>query len=298
MDYKDYYKTLGVARGADEAAIKQAYRKLARQYHPDRNKDADAAQRMSEINEANTVLSDPQKRAAYDALGPDGLNGLGGQPGWGGRGGAQGMSGEQFSDFFASMFGQGRSDPFGAAQARRPMPRAGQDVETRIEIDLADAYQGASRRITLSGGREGPRTLEVTIPKGIRAGQKIRLAGYGQPGRGGGPAGDLLLEVGFTPDARYRVDGADVIQQVPVTPWEAALGGEIEVRTLAGELAVQVPAGSDSGRKLRLKGRGLPGKVPGDYFLELQVVLPAADSPRARELYETLARELAFNPRA
>lgn len=325
MDYKDYYKILGVDRGADEAAIKQAYRKLARQYHPDRNKDPGAAARMSEINEANTVLSDPEKRAAYDALGPDGVNGAGGfqpPPGWqGGRsrgfGGAAapgqaGMSGEEFSEFFSSLFGQaagGRGgfhfegfEPgqgFGAAAgAGQARLRRGADAEARIEIDLAEAYHGGTRTFTVSGGPGGARTLEVRIPKGVRAGQKIRLAGYGHPGQGGAPAGDLLLEVGFKADARYRVDGADVTQQLPVTPWEAALGAEIGVHTLGGELSVGVPAGSASGRKLRLKGRGLPGKVPGDYFLELQVVLPPADTPRARELYESMARELDFNPRA
>ncbi|MEJ2804076.1 DnaJ C-terminal domain-containing protein [Comamonadaceae bacterium PP-2] len=308
MDFKDYYKTLGVPRTADADAIKTAYRKLARQYHPDRNTAAGAAEKMSAINEAHTVLSDAEKRAAYDALGPDGMQGGGFRPppGWGGRQGfgAEGMQGgEHFSDFFASMFGQqGGARGFDGmgGQSRRARATRGEDSEARLEIDLGDAYAGVAKTITLSGGTHGAsRQIEVTIPKGIRAGQRIRLAGYGQPGAHGGPAGDLLLEVAFRPDARYQIDGRDITQFVPVTPWEAALGGEITLHTLAGELTVTVPAGSSTGRKLRLKGRGLPGQpAAGDYYLALQVAVPAADTEEARAFYSGMAERFAgFRPR-
>jgi len=181
----------------------------------------------------------------------------------------------------------------------------GEDRHAKIHIDLADAYQGATRAITLhvpqvdAQGRVISRehTLNVRIPRGIKAGQHIRLTGQGSPGIGGGPAGDLYLEIHFTPDSRYRVEGRDVYQTVPVTPWEAALGTSIETPTPAGPVKLKVPAGSQTGRRLRLKGRGIPGSEPGDLYVELAVVLPPADTDRARELYETMAQELAFDPR-
>jgi curved DNA-binding protein len=315
MEFRDYYQSLGVARGASADEIKKAYRKLARKYHPDVSKEADAEARMREVNEAYAVLSDPEKRAAYDELGN--RYGAGQEfqppPDWGAGfefsgdgGGGAGMHDEAFSDFFSSLFGRaGRArGPGGAGGAGAHRMRGG-DHHARILIDLSDVYEGATRAITLRGARlddagrvvTDERVLNVRIPKGLAEGQQIRLAGQGAPGSGGGPAGDLYLEVQFRPDPRYRVQGRDVHETVPVAPWEAALGATIEVPTPSGRVQVSVPAGSQTGRKLRLKGRGIPGDPPGSLYLQLEVVLPPADSEKARKLYETMASELAFDPR-
>lgn len=315
MDFKDYYKILGVERQADADAVKKAYRRLARKYHPDVSKEADASTRMSEVNEAYAVLSDPEKRAAYDELGSQpaaaAAGGAGFQPppDWGSgfefTGTPGGDTGE-FSDFFSSLFGHAARRGGGSGGARRAAPQRGSDHHARIDIDLADAYAGAVRTLSLRGaqldaqGHVVPqeRTLEVRIPKGVKAGQLIRLSGYGAPGADGSPAGDLYLEVYFNEDPRWRIEGRDVHQVLPVTPWEAALGAAVEVATPSGTLEVTVPPNSRQGRRLRLKGRGIPGEPPGDIYLSLDVVLPPADTPRARELYETMARDLAFDPRA
>ena len=305
MEFKDYYATLGVAKGATADDIKKAFRKLARKYHPDVSKEPDAAQRMSAINEAYTVLSDPEKRAAYDALGrrPQGQE-FRPPPDWDAgfefSGGEFAAGEDEFSDFFANLFGR-------AARSRRgaePSMRGG-DHHAKVVIDLADAYQGATRPVTLRSARlddsgrvvTDDRTLDVTIPKGVRAGQHIRLRGQGSPGFGGGGAGDLYLEIEFRNDSRYQVEGRDVTQRVPVAPWEAALGATVRVPTPSGEVEVTVPAGSRGGRKLRLRGRGIPGDPPGDLFLELDIVLPPADTEAARELYRTMERQMKFNPR-
>jgi curved DNA-binding protein len=306
MEYKDYYQTLGVAKSATADEIKKAYRKLARKYHPDVSKEKDAAQRMAEINEAYAVLSDPEKRAAYDALGQR-------RPGeefrpppdW--DAGFEfssrdfGFGEDEFSDFFSSLFGH-------AARARRggdaPSMR-GNDHHAKVTIDLADAYHGAKRPITLRAARldesgrvvVDDRTLDVQIPKGVRAGQQIRLRGQGAPGIGDGPAGDVYLEIEFRPNERYRVEGRDVYERVPVAPWEAALGAAIEVPTPSGRVEVTLPAGSRNGRKLRLKGRGIPGDPPGDLYLEIEIVLPPATTEEAKELYRRMAREMKFDPR-
>ena len=306
MEFKDYYATLGVDKTATADEIKKAYRKLARRYHPDVSKEADAAERMSAINEANTVLSDPEKRAAYDALGrrPPGQE-FRPPPDWDAgfefSGGEFGAGEEEFSDFFANLFGH-------RARARRGPHAAsmrGGDHHAKVMIDLADSYHGARRAVTLRSARldaaghvvTDERVLEVTIPKGVRAGQHIRLRGQGAAGLGGGSAGDLYLEIEFRPDERYQIDGRDVTQRVPVTPWEAALGAAIEVPTPSGPVQVTVPAGSRNGRKLRLRGRGIPGEPPGDLYLELELVLPPASTEAARELYRTMEREMNFNPR-
>jgi len=307
MEFRDYYKTLGVSRSAQADEIKKAYRKLARKYHPDVSKEPDAAERMIELNEAYAALSDPEKRAAYDALGN--RYGAGQEfqppPDWNAGfeftdDGQAGAGAEDFSEFFSNLFGRRRRGAAGGEHRMR-----GADHHARILVDLHDAYHGATRSISLRGARVDDtgrvvaeeRVLNVRIPKGIREGQQIRLAGQGSPGLAGGSAGDLYLEVHFTPDARYRVEGRDVHATVPVAPWEAALGAEIEVPTPSGPVQVSVPAGSQTGRKLRLKGRGIPGDPPGSLYLELQLVLPAADTDRARELYKTMAREMAFDPR-
>jgi curved DNA-binding protein len=306
MEFKDYYAILGVDKNATADDIKKAYRRLARKYHPDVSKEADAAQRMAAINEANTVLSDPEKRAAYDALGrrPQGQD-FRPPPDWDAgfefSGGGFNPGEDDFSDFFASLFGR-------AARARRgadaPSMRGG-DHHAKVTIDLADAYDGATRSVSLRAARldaagrvvTEDRVLDVTIPKGVRAGQHIRLRGQGAAGIGGGPTGDLYLEIEFRSDDRYRVDGRDVTERVPITPWEAALGATIEVPTPSGSVEVTVPPGSRGGRKLRLRGRGIPGDPPGDLYLELEIVTPPATTEAERELYRTMERQMKFNPR-
>jgi curved DNA-binding protein len=306
MEFKDYYATLGVEKTATADDIKKAYRRLARKYHPDVSKEPNAAERMSAINEANTVLSDPEKRAAYDALGrrPPGQD-FRPPPDWDAgfefSGGDHGAAEDEFSDFFANLFGR-------AARARRGADATsmrGGDHHAKVMIDLADAYHGATRAVTLRSARLDPqghvvteeRTLDVKIPRGVRSGQHIRLRGQGAPGYGGGVAGDLYLEIEFQPDDRYAVDGRDVTQRVPVAPWEAALGASIEVVTPSGPVEVTVPANSRNGRRLRLRGRGIPGDPPGDLYLELDLVLPPANTEAARELYRAMERETKFNPR-
>ncbi len=307
MEFKDYYKILGLERTASDGEIKRAYRKLARKYHPDVSKEPDAAERMKEVNEAHEVLKDPQKRAAYERLG-SGFQAdqeFHPPPDWDAgfefRGASFGEAfGADFSDFFTTLFGGGagarRSDAFRAR---------GEDHHAEVLIDLEDAFCGASRTVTLRPpevDKQGQlvtreRTLQVQIPKGVREGQLIRLAGQGSPGPEASPAGDLYLEIHFKPHLLYRVDGRDLYLTLPLAPWEAALGAAVKAPTPSGAVEVKVPPGSQSGRRLRLKGRGIPGAPPGDLYLVLEVVVPAADSERAKQLYQTLARELAFNPR-
>lgn len=308
MQFKDYYQTLGVPRDATAEDLKKAFRKLARKYHPDVSKEADAEQRMREVNEAYAVLSDPEKRAAYDQVG------RGYQPGqdfrpppdWdaGFEFSGHGFSPHEaadFSDFFAELFGR----MGGARHARAGFRMRGEDHHAKVLLDLEDAFSGATRQISLrvpqtdAQGRVrlATRTLNVKIPKGVRAGQVIRLAGQGAPGMGGAPAGDLLLEVQFRPHPRLRVDGRDLHLTLPVAPWEAALGAIVSVTLPQGSVRVRIPEGAQSGRQLRVRGHGIPGQPPGDLLLDLQVVLPPATTPQARQLYETMARDLAFDPR-
>jgi curved DNA-binding protein len=313
MEYKDYYKIMGVKRDASQDEIKRAYRKLARKYHPDVSKERDAEARFKELGEAHEVLKDPKKRAAYDQLGSQWKAGqeFRPPPNWQGGfefhdfGGGADIGG--FSDFFETLFGGAARRP-GAAGVRgsRDFRRRGEDHHARVVVELADSYRGATRSITLqvpqADGRghvaARPRTLSVKIPQGIRQGQQIRLAGQGGAGFGGGEPGDLYLEVEFNPQGRYRIDGADVYLDLPVAPWEAALGATVEVPTPAGVVDLKVPPNSQSGRKLRLKGRGIPAKPPGDLYVVLQVVLPPADSARQRRAWEQMQQEFAFNPRA
>ncbi len=310
MEFKDYYKTLGVSRDATAEEIKKAYRRLARKYHPDVSKETDAEQKMKEVNEANAVLSDPEKRAAYDQLG----QGRGFQPGsdfqpppgWDAgfefRGqGSNGAQAADFSDFFAELFGKQMGA--GARQAHQRM--RGEDHHAKIMLDLEDTYHGATRSLTLrmpkldSQGRTvlADHMLNVRIPKGVHGGQVIRLAGQGGPGHSGEAAGDLFLEVHFKPHNRYRIENKDIYATLPVAPWEAALGATVKIPVPDGQVEVRVPENSQSGRKLRLKGRGIPAATPGDLYLVLEVVLPPATTPKERELYQTMAQELAFNPR-
>ncbi len=333
MKFKDYYQTLGVARDAPADDIKRAYRKLARKYHPDLSKEADAEARFKELGEANEVLKDPEKRAAYDQAGSQWERqrrnaGQGGHaeqdfeppPGWdagfefSGRGG-NGGDPQDHSDFFEALFGRaGRAARAGAGAtsgARRPRMRMpGQDHHAKVLIDLEDAYRGAQRSISLrmpaldveGHGVMQERQLDVNIPKGIREGQHLRLAGQGGTGLGDGPAGDLFLEIAFNPHPIYRVDGRDVYFDLPVAPWEAALGVALSAPTPEGAVELTIPPGSATGRKLRLKGRGLPGNgagtISGNLYAVLTIALPTADTDAAKSAYRTFADAFDFNPRA
>ena len=308
MQFKDYYSSLGVKRDATAEEIKKAFRKLARKYHPDVSKEPDAEVRMKEINEANAVLSDPEKRAAYDQLGSNHQSGQDFRPppDWdagfefsdhgGGRGGAE------FSDFFEQLFGR-MGSRFGDGQAGNFQMR-GEDHHAKVMLDIEDSFTGAAKQITLRAAQIDaqsrpivvPRTLNVKIPKGVSAGQTIRLAGQGGAGHGAA-AGDLLLEVQFNSHARLRCEGRDLHMTLRVAPWEAALGSALTVDLPDSSIKVRVPAGAQSGQQLRVRGKGIPSTPPGDLLLDIQVVLPPADAPKARELYETMARELNFNPR-
>ena len=311
MQFRDYYEIMGVDRNATQDEIKRAYRKLARKYHPDISKEPDAEARFKEMGEAYEVLKDPEKRAAYDQLGK---NYTAGQdftppPGWdagfefsgGGFGGA--AEAGAFSDFFESLFGRGG---FSRAQSREGgFHMRGQDHHAKILIDLEDAIHGSSRTISLQVPEVDPqghvhtrnRTLNVNIPKGVKQGQQIRLAGQGAPGIGQGGTGDLYLEIEFNPHSFYHVEGRDIYLDLPVTPWEAALGGTVKVPTPTGVVEIKIPPGSASGRKMRLKGRGIPGKSAGDFYAVLKISLPEAESDKARAIYQQMKNELDFNPR-
>jgi len=330
MEYRDYYQALGVSRTATADEVKKAYRRLARKYHPDVSKEPNAEEHFKEVQEAYEVLKDPEKRAAYDQLGsewkqgqqfrppPDWASGFefrggpGGAPrgapgaGQGPQGGAFRFEfdgdGQGFSDFFSSLFGAGAESPF--AGARRA--RGGRDHHSRIDIDLEEAFRGGSRTLELKHPEVKPdghvevasRTVRVSIPAGVTDGQLIRLAGQGEPAPDGGRAGDLYLEIHLRPHRLYRVEGRDVTLTLPVAPWEAALGATVQTPTLGGPVDLRVPGGSQTDTRLRLKGRGLPGQPPGDQYVILRVVLPPANSPAARALYEQMRAELAFDPRA
>jgi len=317
MEFKDYYKTMGVARDATQDEIKRAYRKLARKYHPDVSKEFDAEKRFKEVGEAYEVLKDPEKRAAYDQLG---MNWKAGQefrppPDWDANfefsGGFAGGDEAAFSDFFESLFGRGfgGAGGFGGTRQRtasHAFHAQGEDHHAKILIDLEDAFRGATRTLTLhvpeidARGHviTRERSLNVQIPKGIRQGQQIRLAGQGASGIGQGKAGDLYLEVEFRAHPLYSVEGRDLYLNLPIAPWEAALGSQVKAPTPEGTIDLKIPAGSASGRKLRLKGRGIPGSPPGDLYAVLQIVLPPGDSDRAQAIYRRMADELSFNPRA
>jgi len=277
LEFRDYYQALGVARDAPADGIKKAYRKLARKYHPDVSKEPDAQKRMQEVNEAYAVLGDPEKRAAYDQLGKDARPGqeFRPPPGWderfefSERGGADAA---EFSDFFSEIFGRARA-------------RGRHDQHARVLLDIEDSFTGATRQLML-----GDRALNVKIPIGVREGQVIRLAGQGKPG-------DLLLEVQFNPHPRFRADGSDLYLDLPIAPWEAALGAVVPVELPGGALNVRIPAGAQSGRQMRVRGKGLPSNPPGDLYLDLRIVTPPAATPKQKELYEALAKETAFDPR-
>ncbi len=309
MQYKDYYQILGVDRTAVQADIKKAFRKLARKYHPDVSKEADAEARMKELNEAYAVLSDVEKRAAYDQLGQGYRPGeeFKPPPNWDAGFEYSGADGMNFSDLFSDLFGRmGSGGSHAGAGHGHHFNQRGEDHHAKILLELEDAFNGATRQISLrvpkvdTQGRVGlaNHTLSVKIPQGVYEGQIMRLAGQGAPGTGNGAAGDLLLELHFNPHPRFRVDGSNLYLKLPVTPWEAALGSQISVDVFGKELRVRIPEGTQSGQQLRVRGKGIPSKTPGDLLLEIQVVLPPANTEPARKLYETMAQELAFNPRS
>ena len=311
MEFKDYYQIMGVKRDATQDDIKRAYRQLARKYHPDVSKQADAEARFKELGEAYEVLKDPEKRAAYDQLGANWKAGQDFRPPPDWKEGFEFSGGDfaggdtaGFSDFFESLYGRGFRPGGGGREAFHAQ---GEDRHAKVLIDLEDAYTGTARSITLrvpevdAQGRVSTRehTLNVTIPRGIRAGQHIRLAGQGGPGIGQGKPGDLYLEVEFRPHARYRVEERDVYLDLPVAPWEAALGATVEVLSPNGTVELKIPADSAAGRKLRLKGRGIPGNTPGDLYIVLQIALPAADTDAAKAFYGNMAEQFkSFDPRA
>lgn len=316
MEYKDYYKILGVERDATQDDIKRAYRKQARTFHPDVNKEAGAEAKFKDAGEAYEVLKDPEKRAAYNELGANWKQGQDFRPppNWDqgfefSGGGYTQADSAQFSDFFENLFGQaqaGRGGRGGFGGARREYHAQGEDHHAKVVIDLRDAYTGAKRSITLRVPEvDGTghvvvkdRTLNVTIPKGVRQGQHIRLAGQGSPGMGKGQPGDLYLEVAFAPDPLFKVEGKDVYLDLPVTPWEAALGGSVKAPTPEGAVMLKIPPGSTKGRTMRLKGKGIPGSPPGDMHAVLKIETPPADTDKAKEFYQQMERELPFNPRA
>ena len=328
VEYKDYYQVLGVERGATQDTIAKAFRKLARKYHPDLNQgDKEAEAKFKEINEAYEVLKDEEKRKLYDQLGPNWQHGQQFSGQGGGydfsnfQGNAHGFGGSGFSDFFEMLFGQrggqggatfttnfdgmhfgaDQFGAFGGKGKRTPRARRGQDVEAQIRLSLEDAYRGGKKTITLQSPIDGQnKTLDVAIPAGIKSGSRIRLAGQGMPGSSGGPTGDLLLKVEYFDHPLFKIeDGTTVVYDLPLAPWEAALGAKVRVPTLDGNVDMTVAPGSSSGRKLRLRNKGMgTGKNKGDQIVRLMIRVPETLSAEEKELWEQLAQKSTFNPRA
>ncbi len=317
MQYKDYYKIMGLQKDASQDEIKRAYRKLARKYHPDVSKEADAETHFKEVGEAYEVLKDPEKRAAYDRLGSNwkaGQEGFQPPPGWnagfefhGGGFTDSGLGAEQFSEFFESLFGRGAGEFYGGNRASSFRQMRGEDSRAMVFINLEDAYHGATRSFSLQSTKlnaQGEpelhkRVLKVKIPQGVKEGQNIRLHGQGSPGMGGAQAGDLYLEVAFNPHKLYKVSGREVSMDLPITPWEAALGTVVTVPTPKGKVDVKIPSGSSSNKRLRLKGYGIPGKLPGDFYVTLEIALPVDLSEEDKVHYLALQKAgRHFNPRA
>ena len=298
---EDYYQALGVPRDASAEDIRRAYRALARTYHPDINKEPGAEDRFKEISEAYEVLRDPEKRASYDRFGAQSTPGRGGAAG-GGFSGFNGgddfdgvsfdVGGGDFSDLFSQMFSRG---PARRGSRFEGFSMRGSDLEAVLDLSLTEAAAGGRRRLSIDG-----RTAEVDIPRGARDGQLIRLRGQGTPGTGGGSPGDLILRVSLRPDPNFRVEGGDLFTDLRVAPWEAALGAEVPVRTLDGTARVKVPAGSSCGRRLRLRGQGLPGNAEapaGDLYAVVTIQVPKRLSKRERDLFQQLADHSKFDPR-
>lgn len=289
MDYKDYYKILGVEKTASTEDIKKQYRRLAKKYHPDVSKEPNAEEKFKEAKEAYEVLKDSEKRKSYDNLGQNWQQNQSqfrqSSPNW-----DPSEMGGDFSDFFETFFG-GRQGGH-----RAPRKQRGEDKNSIITITLEQAFQGAEITLQLQEGSK-TRDLRVRIPAGVTNGQRIRLSGQGGTGHNGGPNGDLFLEVHIAPHKRYTVEEKNITLQLPITPWEAALGATIEVPTLFGNVNLKIPASSQTGTKMRLKGRGLPGKIPGDLFVVLTVYVPEANTAEQKLFYENMAKEFPGNPR-
>lgn len=309
MKFKDYYEILGVKRDATPDDIKAAYRKLARKYHPDVSREPNAEARFKELGEAHEVLKDPEKRALYDRLGSQWKAGqdFNPQPGWDAgfefRGGEEEMGDFDPSDFFEAFFGRrGRE---GASRRRANVHAKGEDHHAKVMIDIEDSYRGGQKSITLrmpvydAAGRmtASERRLDVTIPRGIREGQHLRLSGQGGAGRGKGAPGDLYLEVAFNPHPLFRVEDRDVFVNLALAPWEAALGARVEAPTPEGSIDLTIPAGSTAGRKLRLRGRGLPGSPSGDLYVVLSVDLPPAETDSQKDAWRAFGQAFNFDPR-
>lgn len=306
MEYKDYYKVLAVDKSASLEDIKKSYRKLARKYHPDVSKEANAEEKFKEVREAYEVLKDAEKRKAYDQMGSyNPGEPFNPPPGWEfQQQGSADVDSSQFSDFFSSLFGQ----PGGFQTHRHQRgPRSGEDQHAKIDINLSDAYYGTTCNLNLQAEEINPETgrvhtktrnLKVKIPAGITTGQQIRLNGQGAPGMNGGPAGDLYLAVSIRADRLFNVEGKDIYLSLAVAPWEAALGATIATPTLGGKVDLKIPPNSQSGQKLRLKGRGLPGNPAGDQYVLLKIVVSPAHTDEQRELYKKMAEIMPFNPRA
>jgi curved DNA-binding protein len=310
---RDFYADLGVSRTASQEEIQRAYRKLARKLHPDVNKAPEAEERFKDVSEAYAVLSDPEQRKRYDAFGADFRRvpedvdpdtwaragaGAGAGAGGGSGGFEGGFGGIDFEDLFGDVFTRRRRGPGQGRYGGGWGPIPGADQEAQVELSVEEAYHGTRRKLTLSGP-EGTRTIEVNIPAGVTDGQRIRLAGQGARGTDGGQPGDLYLVVSIRPDDRYRVEGRNIFTRLPVTPWEAALGTTVALETPGGETKVKVPPGTSSGRRLRLRGRGLPNPrgQPGDLYAEVQIMVPPKLSDQERRLFEQLAATSTYNPR-
>jgi len=306
VEYKDYYKILGVDRNATTEEIQKAYRKLAKKYHPDANKDPAATEKFKEINEAYEVLKDPEKRKRYDALGSGWQHGqeFTPPPGWeeifnfGTRRSSKG-AGSFFSDFFEAFFGDSAFFSQSPFEARTKTTIKGQDIEAPLELTLEEVLKGGKKKITINvGGQQ--KNLEVNIPKGVTEGSRLRLASQGAPSPTGGPSGDLYLRVHIKPDHRFGVNGHDLTMRLDLAPWEAALGSTVTIPTLTGPVQLKIPPGTQSGQVLRLRGKGLPKRTGGngDLLATVRIVVPKNLTEKEKALFEELAKESPFNPRA
>jgi curved DNA-binding protein len=312
MKYQDYYQILGVSRDATEADIKKSYRKLARQFHPDVNKDASAEDKFKQVNEAYEVLKDPEKRQAYDRFGSDWKHGhefhtagAGAGAGDGFQGGG-GFSGGDFSDFFESIFGggfqqQGRPRQ---GQRHRPAPAKGEDQHLKLNITLEEAFNGGSKMIQYPLKNQGGhgsvemKKLKVNLPTAVSDGQKIRLSKQGHPSSGGGEPGDLYLEMAILPHRHFKVEGNNLVLRLALTPWEAALGTTVKVPTIDGNVELKIKPGMQSGQRMRLRGKGLPGHETGDQLVEVMIQVPPADDEKSEKFYRQMQKQFDFNPRS
>jgi curved DNA-binding protein len=308
----DYYKLLGVSKGVSDAELKKAYRKMARKYHPDVSKEPNAEEKFKEVQIAYDVLRDQEKRKLYDQYGEQwqqakqakdqgfdpGAAGFGGFD-FSDRGHTYRSAGGAPDDIFESIFGGGFGG--GRAHSRKPQAAKGKDIRATVDIELADAYTGTEKTfqvgIPQADGNTNPKALKVKIPKGIADGQQIRLSGQGGVGSHGGGNGDIYIKIHIKPHKLFKIDGADIYLDLPITPWEAALGAKVNVPTLGGTIGLTIPAGSESGQKMRLKGRGLPAKTVGDQYCILKIVTPPATNDEAKQFYHAMAEKFEFNPR-